>query len=153
MSTYISSPVWCRIGGGTPILSAPGEYFVFGGGAFFSGAHPASKIPSEWEGDIVGGGTAVPMTAEELLSHQEYKLMCGLSAFRDPEFRREARRRTQEWVSVLEDAVGIKYGGTVPESIGELRQWMEQWEANGRPCQCGSGAPVALCPEASSYCG
>jgi len=103
--------------------------------------------------DVCGGGDAVPLTPKEFLAAQEYKLLGGFSGIMNPEAREKTIQEAKEWVSALEDAVAMAYGGNVPSSIAEFRQWMEQWEANGRPCQCGSRAPVAMCPEASPYCG
>lgn len=53
--------VKCRVG--EEVFTAePGELFFLGGGAFFWGYHPAKDVPPEWEGDIVGGAIAVPIT-------------------------------------------------------------------------------------------
>jgi hypothetical protein len=144
MSTYSkTAQVWCRVGGSeTPFLVVPGKSYLFGGGSALWGCYPQNEIPDDLMWDVCGGGTAVPMTPQEFLAHKEYKLLGNPS-----------NKETQEWVSLLEEAVAMGYGGNVPESTGELRQWMSQWEANGRPCTCGSGWAWAACPEDSSYCG
>ena len=156
MSTYVSTTaaVWCRVeGGGDPVLAKPGQSFLFGSGAALWGCYPQDEVPESLMWDVCGGGDAVPMTAKEFLAHKEYKLLCGFSGVPNPEAREKAIHEAQEWVSALEYAIAIGYKGALPSSVAEFRQWLAQWEANGRPCQCGGGAAVAMCPEASPYCG